>query len=158
MFKTTERSAIFPAPSGPDGVQFWHHVEHEVHWPWYYLKVVQDFGDEEMRTMLMVSTASDLADIVSARTDSVWLEEAYIVTPGSINESGSWKLESLLEVVVLRNERCFPAEVCHVVTGGQIYKLGQSPCLQSVKPQKIFDALIHLGKGENKNHHRKKGD
>lgn len=148
MFKTTEQSAVFPAPRGPDGVQFWTHVEHEVVWPWYYLQVVQDFGREEMRTMLMLSTAAELADAVLARTELVWLEAAYIATPAGVNGSGGWKLEPLLEVVMFRNEKDFPAGVSHLIDGGQVYSIGEPDYHHCAHSEKVFDASIHLGKAK----------
>lgn len=146
MFKTTKQSAVFPAPRGPDGVQFWSHVEHEVLWPWYYLQVVQDFGSEEMRTMLMLPTPAELADAVLARTELVWFEAAYIATPDGVNGSGGWKLEPLLEVVKFRNEKDFPSGVSHLVDSGQVYSIGEPGSPHSVHSQKVFDASIHLGK------------
>lgn len=146
VFKTTEQSAVFPAPRGTDGVQFWTHVEHEVLWPWYYLQVVQDFGSEEMRTMLMLPTAAELADAVLARTEFVWLEAAYIATPDGYNESGGWKLEPLLEVVMFRSEKGFPSCVTHLVDSGKMYSIGEPGSSHCAHFEKIFDAGIHLGK------------
>ena len=146
MFKTTQHSAVFPAPRGADGVQFWTHVEHDVLWPWYYLQVVQDFGSEEMRTMLMLPTAANLADAVLARTELVWLEAAYIATPDGFNESGGWKLEPLLEVVMFRNDKDFPSGVSHLVDSGKVYAMGEPGSPHCAHSEKVFDAGIHLGK------------
>lgn len=146
MFKTTEQSALLSAPSGADGVQFWAHVEHELLWPWYYLQVVQDLGDEEMRTMLMLPSSAALADVVLARTELVWLEAAYIATPADLNETGGWRLEPLVEVVVFRNEKDFPQGVRHTVDSGQVYSLGEPDSVHSVRSEKVFDAGVHLGK------------
>jgi len=146
VFKTTEQSAIFSAPSGADGVQFWAHVEHEVLWPWYYLQVVQDLGSEEMRTMLMLPSATELANVVLARTELVWLEAAYIATPADVNETGRWRLDPLVEVVIFRNRQDFPQGVSHTVDSGQVYSLGEPGSVHSVRSEKVFDAGIHLGK------------
>lgn len=146
VFKTTEQSALFPAPSGPDGVQFWTHVEHEVLWPWYYLQVVQTTATDEMRTMLMMSSTAELADAVLACTEHVWLEAAYIVTPADINDSSGWNLERLLEVVTFRNEKDFPTGVRHLVDSGRVYSLGEPGSSHSVYCAKVFDAGVHLGR------------
>lgn len=146
MFKTTDRSALFVKPRGPDGIQFWAHVEHEALWPWYYLRVVQDLGEEELRTMLMLASASELADIVAARTDTVWLEEAYLATPANVNDSGSWKLEPLVEVAIYRNDRSFPAGARYVVSTGKVYCVGELSSFQHLTSEKIFDADFHLGR------------
>lgn len=148
MFKTTKHSALFSAPSGADGVQFWAHVEHEVLWPWYYLQVVQDLGTEKMRTMLMLPSAAELADVVLARTEHVWLEAAYIATPADVNNTGGWRLEPLVKVVIFRNEQNFPQSVRHTVDSGQVYSLGESDSRHCVHSEKVFDAEVHLGKVE----------
>jgi hypothetical protein len=115
-------------------------------WPWYYLQVVQDLGSEEMRTMLMLSTAAELADAVLARTELVWLEAAYIATPASVNGSGGWKLEPLLEVVMFRNEKDFPSGVSHLVDSRRVYSMGEPGSLHCAHSEKVFNAGIHLGK------------
>lgn len=145
MFKTTVQSALSPRPRGPDGIQFWAVVEHEILWPWYYLQVVQDVGTELMRTMLMVSTPSELAGVTSARTEAVWLEAAYIVSPGDINGTGVWKLEPLLETLLYRNRRGTPVGVTHRVIGGKTYAVGEPSGDRDARAEKIFDAKIHLG-------------
>lgn len=145
MFKTTEQSALFPSSKGPDGIQFWAHVEHEILWPWYYLQVVQDFGIEVMRTMVMVSTPSELAGVVSARTTTVWLEAAYIATPGDINGTGAWKLEPLLEAVMYRDEQGAPAGVTYKVVSTMVYAVGEPSDERGMSSEKIFDSTIHLG-------------
>jgi len=145
VFKTTVQSALSPGPRGPDGIQFWALVEHEILWPWYYLQVVQDLGTELMRTMVMVSTPSELADVTSARTETVWLEAAYIVSPGDINGTGVWKLEPLLEAKMYLNRQGTPVGVAHRVIGGETYAVGEPASDRDARSEKIFDAKIHLG-------------
>jgi hypothetical protein len=146
VFKTTEQSALFPSPKGPDGIQFWAHIEHEILWPWYYLQVVQDFGSEVMRTMVMVSTPSELAGVVSARTTTVWLEAAYIATPGDTNGTGAWMLEPLLETVMYRDEQGAPVGVTHQVASGEVYTVGEVPDDRDISSANIFDSKIHVGR------------
>jgi hypothetical protein len=145
VFKTTEQSALFPSPTGPDGIQFWAHIEHEILWPWYYLQVVQDFGSELMRTMVMVSTPSELAGVVSARTATVWLEAAYIATPGDINGTDAWKLEPLLQAVMYRDEQGALAGVTYTVVSTKVYAVGEPSDERDMSTETIFDSTIHLG-------------
>ena len=148
MFKTSVQSALSSGPRGPDGIQFWALVEHEILWPWYYVQVVQDLGTELMRTMVMVATPSDLAGVASARTETVWLEAAYIVSPGDINGTEVWKLEPLIRAVIYRNRQGTPVGATHRVISGQTYAVGEPSCMRDGRPEKIFDARIHLGQLE----------
>jgi hypothetical protein len=148
VFKTTEQSALLSAPSGAEGVQFWAHVEHELLFPWYYLQVAQDLGTEVVRTMLMLPSAAELADVVRARTELVWLEAAYIATPADVNNTGGWRLEPLVDVVIFRNEQNFPQGVSHTVDSGQVYSLGEPDSRHCAHSEKVFDAGVHLGKVE----------
>lgn len=96
--------------------------------------------------MLMLPSATELADLVLARTELVWLEAAYIATPADVNETGGWRLEPLVEVVIFRNEQDFPQGVRHTVDSGQVYSLGEPNSGRCVHSEKVFDALVHLGK------------
>lgn len=145
MFKTTEHHELMGGPRGPDGIQFWSVVEHDIFWPWYYVQVVQDFGTELLRTMLMLSTTSELSGVALARTKTVWLEAAYIGTPGDINGTGAWRLEPLLEVLIYRDEDGAPVGVAHRTVQGKTYALGESLNNLRTSPERVFDATLHLG-------------
>jgi hypothetical protein len=81
-----------------------------------------------------------------ARTELVWLEAAYIATPADVNETGRWRLDPLVDVVIFRNKQDFPQGVSHTVDSGQVYLLGEPGSVHSVRSEKVFDAGIHLGK------------
>lgn len=145
MFKTTEQYELLGGPRGADGIQFWSLIEHEILWPWYYIQVVQDLGTELSRTMLMMSTTSELSGVALARTKVAWLEAAYIATPGDINGTGAWTLEPLVEVLMYRDGGGAPTGVIHRVVSGETYALGDPPDDSRRSPETVFDATLHLG-------------
>lgn len=86
MFKTDRNAELLSGLShSPNGVQFWSFIEQDVAWPWFYLQIVEDDGQEAYRSMLMVPTTPLLEQIVEAKTDNAWLEQAQLVTPAHIN-------------------------------------------------------------------------
>lgn len=146
MFKTNRNAELLPGLSnGPDGVQFWSFVEQEVAWPWFYLQMVEDDGKEAFQSMLMVPTLPLLEQIVGAKSDHAWIEQAQLVTPAHINKTGRWMMEPLLEVSAMRNEQGQELGYECVVEGGRTYSISadQLPDGQ-LNTHKIFSAALHL--------------
>lgn len=132
-------------PKGPDGVQLWSLVEHEICWPWFYVQVVQAFGDKRFRTMLMLPNRSIFEDVVSAQTDKVWLDQAYLVSPGNVNGTRKWRMEELLEVESVRNAEGDEVDICCTVAGGQKYYFGGGvSCEKFLSCELLFSAEFHL--------------
>lgn len=146
MFKTNRNAELLPGLSnGPDGVQFWSFVEQEVAWPWFYLQMVEDDGTEAFRSMLMVPTPPLLEQIVAAKSDHAWIEQAQLATPAHINKTGRWIMESLLEVSAIRNEQGQELGYEYRVEGGRTYSISadQLPDGQ-LNTYTIFSAALHL--------------
>ncbi len=146
MFKTNRNAELLPGLSNcSDGVQFWSFVEQEVAWPWFYLQMVEDDGKEAFRSMLMVPSPPLLEQIMGAKCDHAWIEQAQLVTPAHINKTGRWIMESLLEVSAIRNEQGQELGYEYVVEGGRRYSIsaGQPPEGQ-LKTHTIFSAALHL--------------
>lgn len=149
MFKTAEATALFPKPMGHDGIQFWSLVEHEQLWPWFYLQVVQEDSCSAFRTMLMLSSTEELAAIASAQTCGVWLEKAYLVTPGDMNGTSGWQLENLLGVEVLKDVNDANLGAKFYVENGQVRSLGEVWEGSNSGVRTCFCAEMHLGRVES---------
>lgn len=146
MFKTNRNAELLPGLSyGPDGVQFWSFVEQEVAWPWFYLQMVEDDGKEAFRSMLMVPTLPLLEQIVEAKSDHAWIEQAQLVTPAHINKTGRWMMEPLLEVSVIRNEQGQELGYEYVVEGNRTYSISADRLPDGqLNTHTIFSAALHL--------------
>lgn len=146
MFKTNRNAELLPGLSnGPDGVQFWSFVEQEVAWPWFYLQMVEDDGKEAFRSMLMVPTLPLLEQIVEAKSDHAWIEQAQLVTPAHINKTGRWMMEPLLEVSVIRNEQGQEHGYEYVVEGNRTYSISADRLPDGqLNTHTIFSAALHL--------------
>jgi hypothetical protein len=146
VFKTNRNAELLPGLSnGPDGVQFWSFVEQEVAWPWFYLQMVEDDGKEAFRSMLMVPTLPLLEQIVEAKSDHAWIEQAQLVTPAHINKTGRWMMEPLLEVSVIRNEQGQELGYEYVVEGNRTYSISADRLPDGqLNTHTIFSAALHL--------------
>lgn len=146
MFKTNRNAELLPGLSnGPNGVQFWSFVEQEVAWPWFYLQVVEDDGKEVFRSMLMVPSTPLFEQIMAAKTDHAWLEQAQLVTPDHMNKMGRWMMEPLLEVSSIRDAQGQELGYLYRVEGGRTYSTSADQHLDGqVSTHTIFSAAFHL--------------
>lgn len=146
MFKTDRNAELLSGLShSHNGVQFWSFIEQEVAWPWFYLQIVEDDGQEAYRSMLMVPTPPLLEQIVEAKTDNAWLEQAQLVTPAHINKAGRWMMEPLLKVTAIRNAQGQELGYVYHVEGGRAYSTSADPHLdEQLRTHTIFSAELHL--------------
>ncbi len=146
MFKTNRNAELLPGLSNdPNGVQFWSFVEQEVAWPWFYLQIVEDDGQEAFRSMLMVPSTPLFEQIMAAKTDHAWLEQAQLVTPAHMNKTGRWIMEPLLEVSAIRNEQGQMLGYLYHVEGGRTYSTSADQHLDEQRStHTIFSAELHL--------------
>lgn len=99
MFETHIK-AVTPSPFDYDkgllGLDF---VSQRFHAEWFYV-------DQHIRTvegklsnrMLLIDDITEFKGLLSARTKSAWIRDIYLVTPGAINNLGTWAINLLLEV------------------------------------------------------------
>jgi hypothetical protein len=146
VFKTNRNAELLPGLStGPDGVQFWSFVELEMIWPWFYLQIVQDDGEEAFRNMLMVPSVPLLEQVIAAQSDHVWLERALLVTPEHMNKVDRWMMEPLLEVSSIRDARGNELGHQYRVEGDRTYSTSASQRPDSrMITHVIFSAALHL--------------
>lgn len=146
MFKTNRNAELFPRLShSADGVQFWSFIEQDMACPWFYLQIVEEDDKEAFRSMLMVPTPALLEQIVAAVNDHAWLEQAQLVTPGHINKTGRWLMESLLEVAAIRNEQGQELGYEYLVEGGRTYSISADQLPEGqLNIHTIFSAALHL--------------
>lgn len=144
MFKTDRNAELLPGiASAASGVRFWSMVELEVSWPWFYLQLVEDKGDSLFRTMLMVPSLSYLELVVGAQSEQAWIEQAQLVSPGSVNDSDRWKMETLIEAASIRDTNGQEQAQRFHVEGKRFYTLGSPDKSVRLHPSIIFSAELH---------------
>lgn len=96
--------------------------------------------------MLMLSSTSELAGIAAARTHKVWLEKAYLATPGDINGTCAWQLETLLRVEVQHDDYATARAARFYVENGKVHSLGGIWLQSGGAVRTCFCAELHLGR------------
>lgn len=126
-------------------VQHWQFVEQDIHWPWFYMEFVRDLGDDCMSSMLMIPAVPALQQLLDEQNERSWLAQAFLVTPGHVNGSGSWMMEPLVEVNVALDEEDGQLGYVYKVEGGHCYSTHPNAQRNNLRTSRtIFSADRHL--------------
>ncbi|TDV49463.1 MULTISPECIES: hypothetical protein [Pseudomonas] len=125
MFRTS-REAEIPRPVfvGED-VHLWSCVEHGLHLPWFYARLVHYNAGMQISHMLMLSSLEILKSALNQRTPSASIEEIQLVSPGYFNKSGRWLMEPLLELIEVQAGPEQAISYIFKVMGDRLYTQGQ---------------------------------
>lgn len=85
-------------------VRHWQFVELEMQYPWFYMELVRDYGDDIVGSMLMIPTVSILQQMLSELDDRSWFTQAYLMSPGYLRGENRWVMEPLIEVSIAEDE------------------------------------------------------
>lgn len=130
---------------GDPRVQHWQFVEQEMHWPWFYVELVRDHGNDQDSRMLLIPAVPIFQRIIEELDDRSWFARAYAVSPGYLTGSKHWLMEPLLEVSVAHDEKYNHPGYVYTVEGGRSYTAhpaGKHANLRTT--QVIFSAGKHL--------------
>lgn len=142
MFRTTGGAAISrPLFLGED-VQLWSYIEHGLHVPWFYVRLVHHEDGLQMSRMLMLSNVETLQSVLTEKTSKAWVEDVQLVSPSYVNKSDRWLMEPLLELTEVGNGPGKAKSYIFRVLGDRLYTQGQT---DSVVDQVV--CTIYLAKG-----------
>jgi hypothetical protein len=146
VFRTNRNAELLRGFSiGPDGVQFWPFVKLELAIPWFYLQLVEGDGQATFRSMMLVPSTDLLVELTAIQDDDLWIEQAQLVTPGHINNTGQWKMERLLELHLIRDAQGGDAGNLYRVEGGGTYSTsGEHSVDGQQNTELLFSAKLHL--------------
>lgn len=103
MFRTMREAELMPGLiRSTSGFQFWSLVELETVWPWFHVETIDCTEDSHHKGIVLAPSVQLLRDLISAGSKTSWVQQVQVITPGSMNGTGSWKmevLESLHEVI-----------------------------------------------------------
>jgi len=74
----------------------------------------------------MLSNIEMLQSLLSQRTQSSWVEDVQLVSPGYLNKTGRWLMEPLLELVEVGTGPVQSNFFIYRVMGDRIYTDGQT--------------------------------
>ncbi|HCF2053689.1 hypothetical protein ACM79P_17580 [Pseudomonas aeruginosa] len=130
---------------GAFGDQQWVAVEQDILWPWFYLQIVRDDGDDALRSMLLLSSMQEFEDFLKTLNDRLWIEQAHVVTPHFMNGTGRWLMEPLVEINVVVDRGGEEIGHCFEVEGGRCYTTASAAKPERCsKTTSVFSAAYHL--------------
>ncbi|MFP3679486.1 hypothetical protein SB725_20510 [Pseudomonas sp. SIMBA_041] len=146
MFKTYSHAELLPMSVFADaGVQHWQFVEHEMRYPWFYMELVRDHGDDIVGSMLMIPTVPILQQMLLELDDRSWFAQAYLISPGYLRGEKSWVMEPLIEVSIAEDDAYNLEDYIFRVEGGACYSIQHEKRCGNLKITKtIFSAERHL--------------
>jgi len=101
MFQTTS-SARHPTMSAiaGDNEDVWNYVTLAVNAPWYFATYDEEIDGVTLQSNVMLSTYQQVAELLSQQSNSFRVTDLLLATPRFINNSDSWKLEALSEIMI----------------------------------------------------------
>ncbi len=104
MFYTSnEAELFFPPELVQEGISCWQNVWHNTCLPWLQISfVINCQNDESINRIMMTPRVEDLLEL--SNHPDIAVIEVNLVTPGSINKSGRWKLDILHSIWVKKNK------------------------------------------------------
>jgi hypothetical protein len=146
MFKTNRKNELLPGAWGyAQGLQFWARIEQDVIWPWFYLQIGENEGDDTFRSMLMIPTEALLAEFIANQQENCWLEDIQVVTPDYLNHKGRWLMEPLIELNSLRDGDGVIQGYEYVTAEGERYSTSAYDS-QTLCKRSIFSSRADLSK------------
>jgi len=97
MFLTFEH-AESPVGALMRGGHMWRYVEYLTEHPWFYVTLIESDEDSVRQTVYLIPLLEDLLELVQADDQGLSILHVFLVSPGSLNGSGSWKMDELIEI------------------------------------------------------------
>ena len=126
MFRTTREAELSRPVFVGEDIRLWSYVEHGLQLPWFYVRLAHHEDGMRMNRMLMLSNVEMLQSLLSQRTQSSWVEDVQLVSPGYFNKTGRWLMEPLLELVEVGTGPVQSNFFIYRVMGDRIYTDGQT--------------------------------
>lgn len=102
MFRTHKQAEIPSDELYGGDAQLWSVVEQSLHGPWFYVSVLEGHPGQRLCTMLLVQEVPVEA-LLAQQSETTKIENVQLVTPSYLNNTNSWRMEVLSELVKLRS-------------------------------------------------------
>ena len=116
-------------------------VWHPSLFPWFWVNVKVSDQDRKGRLddqVLMISTLEGLKEVLGQGSELFTVESIDYVTPGFMNETGRWQIESLVEITELSNDGGWGIPRCKVNDKRVYRELSLEPVPDFWNEQVIF--------------------
>ncbi|MNF98321.1 hypothetical protein D3C84_811770 [compost metagenome] len=130
---------------GDENTQHWQYVEQTLHCPWFYVGLARRSGEEIMNSMLLIPSTQAFEQLLEQQGKDIWLKDVQLVTPGYMNGSDFWKMELLLEICEVIDDRDNSYSYVYKLEGERLYSENrQLDRMCSLTTRVIFSAVKHL--------------
>lgn len=96
MFLTHKQAEVELGSLFGNEHRMWTSVEHTIHQPWFYVRLVECGGDIELSRMLLVSDAQSLQNLLACQNQISRVTDVMLVTPDHVNGTSVWQMQKLL--------------------------------------------------------------
>ncbi|PJI47474.1 MAG: hypothetical protein CTR55_19220 [Pseudomonas sp.] len=103
MFRTHKQAEIPLDELYGGDARLWSIVEHSLHSPWFYVSVLEGHPGQTLCTMLIVQEVPVLEALLALQSETMKIESVQLVTPSYLNNTDSWRMEGLSELVLLQS-------------------------------------------------------
>lgn len=100
MFETHEEALLTSEFYSEEVLLEWRFVSQRFNSEWFYIcqNFVQKGSEEVARRMLLVDDINEFKSLIRASNEMSWVEDVFLVTPGTVNGTGSWSIDLLIEL------------------------------------------------------------
>lgn len=138
MFQTFSHARIPGLPAFGDEPMLWAAVEHDIHRPWFYVRLIELGDDIQWCRMILLGDELSLQSLMRAQRSGWLVESVLLATPSHVNGSDRWLLEPL-ERLQLFGRQGDQTAVVYTVAGGHSYMTGAETLeLDGLVPEEIF--------------------
>lgn len=138
MFLTHKQAEVDLGSLFGNEHRMWKSVEHTIHQPWFYVRLIEYGGDIELSRMLLVSDAQSLQNLVACQNQICRVAEVMLVTPDHVNGTGVWQMQKLLRAE--RLVRATAIAYAYVVDNLARYVTGNPSALNDAVCEVIYVA------------------
>lgn len=125
MFQTYPHAHIPSHPAFADAPFLWAEVEHDIHRPWFYVRILESGEDMQWPRMMLIGHERSLQSLMQAQSSKWLVESVLVATPAHMNGSGQWQFEPL-ELLQRYAHENSELTLVYTVKGGRIYVTGDA--------------------------------
>jgi hypothetical protein len=116
----TPHWALLSEPGSESDALHWTAVEHTLNLPWFYLSLLRVTPTGTRKSMIQIMDPTLLCRLIQTRPQHTVIETIKLVSPNYLNESGDWKMETLVELTIYHSSAYGTIEA-YSVEGDKVY-------------------------------------
>lgn len=122
MFETHEEALVTSEFYSEEVLLEWRFVTQRFNSEWFYIcqHFFQKGSEEVAKRMLLIDDINEFKALIRASNEMSWVEDVFLVTPGTVNGTGSWSIDLLIEIKEVAPDLNFVNRNYIYEVGGQV--------------------------------------